>query len=132
MNQDFLREGVDRLEGYVLLQDQIDYEDFSQDDDVGFDYFISAEMVNEGEFEYGKDPIYNIRVFIEDGRVKHRYKSDFRRKTPTMNGSYPSVLGEISLTSPLMMNMLTIAGREGRMQRKIFQNWLRSSLNKIR
>jgi hypothetical protein len=82
MDQDFLREGVDRLEGYVLLQDQIDYEDFSQDDDVGFDYFISAEMVNEGEFEYGKDPIYNIRVFIEDGRVKHRYKSDFRRKNP--------------------------------------------------
>jgi hypothetical protein len=96
MDQDFLREAVDRLEGYVLLQDQIDYEDFSQDDDVDFDYFISAEMINEREFEYGKDPIYNIRVFVEDGRVKHRYKSDFRRKTPTMNGSYPSSWRDVS------------------------------------
>jgi hypothetical protein len=91
-----LREAVDRLDSYILLQDKIDYEDFSQDDDVGFDYFISAEMINESEFEYGKDPIYNIRVFIEDGRVKHRYKSDFRRKTPTMNGSYPSSWRDVS------------------------------------
>lgn len=96
MDQDFLREAVDKLDNYVLLQDKIDYEDFSQDDDVGFDYFISAEIINEREFEYGKDPIYNIRVFIEDGRVKHRYKSDFRRKTPTMNGSYPSSWRDVS------------------------------------
>ena len=39
MDQDFLREAIDKLDNYVLLQDKIDYEDFSQDDDVSFDYF---------------------------------------------------------------------------------------------
>ena len=96
MDREFFEKIADDLEGYKVFDDEFEFEDFSDADELDFDYYGRIDLYEEPVFSEGEDTMFNIRVFVEERTGKNRYMADFRVKEPLITDNYRNAWMDVS------------------------------------